>query len=49
VRYYYKDFVTGKIRYTTGKFVGWSNPTGPVGGRYGVIMPMPKYKAIEEE
>jgi len=29
--YTYKDFVTGKIRRTRGKFIGWSEPTGPKG------------------
>lgn len=26
--YTYKDFVTGKIRKTRGKFSGWTEPTG---------------------
>ena len=29
-KYTYKDFVTGKIRRTGGKFIGWSEPTGPL-------------------
>lgn len=26
--YTYKDFITGKIRKTRGKFSGWTEPTG---------------------
>lgn len=33
-RYYYKDFVTAKTRYTRGKFIGWSERTGPLKRRY---------------
>jgi len=33
-QYTYKDFNTAKIRYTRGKFVGWSKKTGPLNVRY---------------
>ena len=33
-RYHYKDFITAKTRYTRGKFIGWSERTGPLGKRY---------------
>ena len=35
--YTYKDFVTGKTRRTFGKFVGWSEPTGPLNARYAMF------------
>lgn len=35
--YTYKDFVTGKIRRTRGKFESWSEPTGPLKVRYAVF------------
>lgn len=28
--YTYRDFATGKIKRTRGKFVGWSEPQGPL-------------------
>lgn len=34
MKYFYKDFITGKPRYTRGKFIGWSEPAGPLGVRY---------------
>ena len=33
-RYYYRDFITGKLRYTRGRFTGWTKPTGPLNVRY---------------
>lgn len=33
-RYTFKDFATGKVRYTRGRFVGWSKPQGPLAVRY---------------
>ncbi len=27
-RFSYKDFATNKLRYTNGKFIGWTKPTG---------------------
>ena len=32
--YTFKDFVTGKIRRTRGKFIGWSNRTGKLNVPY---------------
>ena len=37
MRYYYKDFVTGKVRYTRGKFIGWSERTGPLHVHYAMF------------
>lgn len=34
MRYYYKDFITKKRRYTAGKFVGWSGRTGLLNVHY---------------
>lgn len=33
----YKDFVTGKIRYTRGKFSGWTKPSGPLKVHYAIF------------
>jgi len=33
-RYYYKDFATGKQRWTRGRFVGWQGSTGPLNAIY---------------
>lgn len=35
--YTYKDFATGKIKRTSGKFIGWSKPTGPLHVRYAIF------------
>jgi hypothetical protein len=35
--YTYKDFQTGKIRQTQGRFVGWTAPTGLLGARYAIF------------
>ena len=35
--YTYKDFLTGKLRRTYGKFVKWSDPTGPLDARYAIF------------
>jgi len=35
--YTYVDFVTGKIRRTRGKFIGWSRPTGLLNVRYAIF------------
>ena len=35
--YTYKDFVTGKIRRTRGKFIGWSDRTGPLNVHYAMF------------
>jgi len=34
MRYYYRDFVTKKRRYTRGRFVGWTKEMGPLGVPY---------------
>ena len=33
-RYSYKEFGTGKLRYTRGEFIGWTKPTGILTTRY---------------
>lgn len=33
----YKDFVTGKIRFTRGEFSGWTKGTGIIGAKYAVF------------
>jgi len=35
--YTYKDFVTGRIKRTRGKFYGWSERTGPLHVRYAMF------------
>ena len=35
--YTYKDFATGKIRKTRGKFSGWTRPTGLLKARYAIF------------
>lgn len=35
--YTYKDFVTGKIKRTRGKFECWSEKTGPFNVRYAIF------------
>lgn len=35
--YTYKDFETGEIRRTRGKFDHWSEPTGPLNARYAIF------------
>lgn len=35
--YTYKDFATGKIHKTNGKFQGWTNETGPLNVRYAIF------------
>lgn len=34
MKHTYKDFITGKTRFTRGKFTGFTNPTGPLDVRY---------------
>jgi hypothetical protein len=52
--YTYKDFVSGKIKRTRGKFDGWTEPTGLLNARYaifknplGVVM-VPEYLLMPE-
>ena len=33
-KYFYRDSVTGKARYTRGRFTGWSEPSGLLQARY---------------
>ena len=33
----YKDFVTGKPRWTLGKFSGWTESSGPLGVKYAIF------------
>lgn len=35
--YTHKDFATGKVRRTHGKFLKWSEPTGPLNVRYAIF------------
>ena len=52
--YTYKDFLTGKIKRTRGKFSNWSPPTGPLNVRYAIfanrkgVVCVPKYLLTEE-
>ncbi len=36
-KFTYKDFVTGRIRWTSGEFQGWTRETGPLKARYAVF------------
>lgn len=36
-KYTYRDFATGKTRYTRGQFAGWTQPTGPLNARYAIF------------
>ncbi len=33
-RYFYRDSVSGKVRYTRGRFMGWTEPSGLLRVRY---------------
>lgn len=35
--YTYKDFSTGKVHKTSGKFEGWTDETGPLNVRYAIF------------
>ena len=35
--YTYKDFATGKVHKTSGKFEGWTDKTGPLNVRYAIF------------
>lgn len=35
--YTFRDFATGVIKRTRGKFVGWTKPTGPLCTRYAIF------------
>jgi len=52
--YTYKDFITGKIRKTRGKFSGWTEPTGFLKVPYAIFknprgtVLVPKYLLTKE-
>ena len=35
--YTYRDFITKKVRFTRGRFEGWSDPTGLLDVRYAIF------------
>ena len=35
--YSYKDFATGKVKHTRGKFAGWTGKTGLLNVRYAIF------------
>ena len=37
-KYFFKDFTTGKIRYTKGTFSGWTPKQGLVNARYAIFV-----------
>lgn len=37
MKYTYKDFITGKIKFTRARFAGWTNPTGLLNVRYAIF------------
>lgn len=37
-KYWYKDFGTRKMRFTYGKFGGWTDQTGPMNVRYAIFV-----------
>ena len=37
MKHTYKDFVTGKIRFTRGRFEGWTPGTGIIGAKYAIF------------
>lgn len=37
MKYTFKDFITGKIKFTRGEFKGWTDNTGLVGSRYAIF------------
>jgi len=52
--YTYKDFLTGKIKRTRGKFAGWTDVTGPLSVKYAIfqnprgVVLVPAYCLTEE-
>ena len=52
--YTYKDFVTGKIRHTNGRFLKWTKPTGILETPYAVfqrsksVLLIPKFLLTKE-
>lgn len=52
--YTYKEFMTGEIKRTYGKFSKWSVPTGPLNARYAIfenpkgIVAVPEYCLTKE-
>jgi hypothetical protein len=45
MKHTYKDFVTGKIRYTRGKFLNWTEG-GIIGAKYAVFATAKNYLLI---
>lgn len=37
MKYFYKDFVTGKLHWTRATFFGWTGEAGPLGVRYAIF------------
>ncbi len=37
MKHTYKDFVTGKIHFTRGRFDGWTAGTGLIGAKYAIF------------
>jgi len=37
MKHTYKDFITGKIRFTRGEFIGWTPGTGIVGAKFAIF------------
>lgn len=37
MEYTFKDFITGKPRFTRGQFVGWTEPTGLLKVKYAIF------------
>lgn len=36
-KYIFKDFITGRQRWTNGTFIGWTEPTGLLKSRYAIF------------
>ena len=37
MRYFYRDFVTGKRKFTRKPFIGWTHAGGPLNVRYAIF------------
>jgi len=37
MKYTYKDFITGKTRFTRGEFIGWTPGTGIIGAKFAIF------------
>jgi len=53
-KYTFRDFVTGKTRWTRGTFAGWTGPSGLLGANYAIFqrrsdaLLVPKYLLTKE-